>query len=253
YPQGPDLRQVLPARAGVVRHTRYHRATCCRSPRASGGGPPLSAGMFRSSGFSPRERGWSGGTGLCRPGAGVLPARAGVVRTARRRPAPHFRSPRASGGGPEGQLLWRPRYPFSPRERGWSDLVGVGGAGTRVLPARAGVVRPGRRGRCWNARSPRASGGGPTWSAWEVLERAFSPRERGWSDLVGVGGAGTRVLPARAGVVRPGRRGRCWSARSPRASGGGPTWSAWEVLERAFSPRERGWSCLRRVLKHPAS
>ena len=157
-------RFVLPARAGVVRFFRPLAGARSRSPRASGGGPPPAPPRAALCGFSPRERGWSGRgehDGGC---PSVLPARAGVVRQARR---------------PENAVR-----PFSPRERGWSVLSPEDTRPERVLPARAGVVRRHRNRALACARSPRASGGGPNGSGRVTCADTFSPRERGWSDVL---------------------------------------------------------------------
>ena len=174
--------RVLPARAGVVqsadgvrtlrnmfspRERGWSVALVRRevladgSPRASGGGPPMSLTLRHSPSFSPRERGWSAGGAQSRGCAGVLPARAGVVRRRRDRAQRLACSPRASGGGPdylEGYVIG---HVFSPRERGWSDGVEAPDVDGLVLPARAGVVRRHRRVAPLQRRSPRASGGGP--------------------------------------------------------------------------------------------
>ena len=153
---------VLPARAGVVRRSRFR-------PR-------------NRSSFSPRERGWSARRDPRRLGVAVLPARAGVVRRAGATRVRHECSPRASGGGPTMApvIHWGP--PFSPRERGWS----------RSFAACPAV----------DLRSPRASGGGPMRSYFAAASRWFSPRERGWSDGADHYTEVLDVLPARAGVVR---------------------------------------------------
>src|SRR5690606_12342255 len=118
---------------------------------------------------------------------------------------------------------------FSPRERGWSVTRVTTALRAVVLPARAGVVRRSPQGCSGAVGSPRASGGGPGVRACAARERGFSPRERGWSVPRGGDRRPISVLPARAGVVRKDSSYGDQGTRSPRASGGGPTWSAWEV------------------------
>ncbi len=213
-----------------------------RSPRASGGGPRATSCRSSRRPFSPRERGWSA---RARPRwchHGVLPARAGVVRSRRATRSRAPSSPRASGGGPAPTLVAAGVDPFSPRERGWSDGADARRAGASVLPARAGVVRSDRRPSACGPRSPRASGGGPHYAHLRPDRAAFSPRERGWSGHQVAVEVVDGVLPARAGVVRI-TRPRCrWWVGSPRASGGGPDHASTLQMVGGFSPRERGWS-----------
>src|SRR5690606_22222483 len=150
---------VLPARAGVVRRRSRFMVLRRGSPRASGGGPAEAQGIVAWAVFSPRERGWSAPSVSRGCSAGVLPARAGVVRP---RPFPGERgngSPRASGGGPAAPIPRGEGERFSPRERGWSA--------------------PQTPGDAERGRSPRASGGGPADQTTYVPPLVFSPRERG--------------------------------------------------------------------------
>ena len=95
-------REVLPARAGVVRSLAGDSGAAGGSPRASGGGPPGRSPSTASPPFSPRERGWSVEGAGCLPAGEVLPARAGVVRINFVEETTGVSSPRASGGGPRG-------------------------------------------------------------------------------------------------------------------------------------------------------
>ncbi len=192
--------------------------------------------------FSPRERGWSAIRERVTGSKAVLPARAGVVRYARRQPDTRQGSPRASGGGPETGLGAVRMRTFSPRERGWSVRAYIGRDIPEVLPARAGVVRPPRRDSTSRPRSPRASGGGPLSGPMPVRVWVFSPRERGWSAAAARVRRRPGVLPARAGVVRHPCLTRLAGPCSPRASGGGPSSRAPATSLPRFSPRERGWS-----------
>ena len=203
--------------------SRARTATARRgSPRASGGGPSTPVLWDRWVVFSPRERGWSPPPCTVTYNHDVLPARAGVVRVDPRPWRTGQRSPRASGGGPAVPGGKQPEPMFSPRERGWSGVGPGPGAVPRVLPARAGVVRPyGVLGSpCLS--SPRASGGGPQFAVTYAVMPPFSPRERGWSADRPTRLALAPVLPARAGVLL-----------ERQAAGSPPP---------PFSPRERGWS-----------
>ncbi len=170
-----------------------------------------------------------------------------VRRTAPRTPGCSS-SPRAGGGGPLADQAAEGREPFSPRRRGWSADPGSGVAPGLVLPAQAGVVRESPAADLEHPGSPRAGGGGPCPSRPRTGSRAFSPRRRGWSDLVAPQRAEVQVLPAQAGVVRPLRPRLTRPWRSPRAGGGGPLVGVPEEILNAFSPRRRGWSVGQRPL-----
>ena len=70
--------------------------------------------------------------------------------------------PRASGDGPYEQGERLPDFPFPPRERGWSRTPYIRMDGTRVSPARAGMVPVSRRAERRLVSFPRASGDGPS-------------------------------------------------------------------------------------------
>ncbi|SDH09600.1 hypothetical protein SAMN05421505_111110 [Sinosporangium album] len=213
---------VLPAQAGVVRMTAMAGPGGWRSPRAGGGGPPRRSPAPRQHLFSPRRRGWSDFADVLDFLHVVLPAQAGVVRPSLhpRRPSP--RSPRAGGGGPTLPTSWIFCTSFSPRRRGWSVPHYTHVAPALVLPAQAGVVRPSLHPRRPSPRSPRAGGGGPFDVPPGGAGASFSPRRRGWSALALRLAELVVVLPAQAGVVRPGKAAIAARLGSPRAGGGGP-------------------------------
>ena len=100
-----DELAVVPARAGVIRWLPHRAPEDRRRPRASGGHPALGVQDPAAGGSSPRERGSSRAS----PGAGgrrgVVPARAGVIRSRPPTRWPGSRRPRASGGHPEQQRI----------------------------------------------------------------------------------------------------------------------------------------------------
>lgn len=157
-PETPRSSSVLPAHAGLVPGAHCGHKGVLGSPRARGAGPVESVADASHVEFSPRTRGWSGGSlGPSRSGT-VLPAHAGLVLTGCSPRSTRSCSPRARGAG-----LW-PRSRsnhlsmFSPRTRGWSreqhDLPG----GDRVLPAHAGLVLPSRwRCHCRSVLPARAA------------------------------------------------------------------------------------------------
>ena len=160
----------------------------------------------------------------------VVPAPAGVVRQDIRRRLHLLRRPRARGGGPTGDALAPEPVESSPRPRGWSAAGGLPAASSRVVPAPAGVVRPTSKTAKPRSGRPRARGGGPPERAPVPQPETSSPRPRGWSGNRGRDGTGLVVVPAPAGVVRPGlTSGPAHSSSSPRPRG----WSQHQKAEAA--------------------
>jgi hypothetical protein len=141
--------------------------------------------------------------------------------------------------GPPAQR--RPRH-----TRGWSDVVAgrVGVAG--VVPAYAGVVRPAATGRSRSAGRPRIRGGGPNNVGNLTGATASSPHTRRWPAARAGSSPVQSVVPAPAGVVRPGSRPPTVRTRRPRTRG---------VVRparrgrrsRGIVPHTRGWSSHRYV------
>ncbi len=92
---------------------------------------------------------------------------------------------------------------FSPRAWGWSELARVGVAVAAVLPTRVGMVRSAPPRASGSRCSPHARGDGPLVHARAHLQRLFSPRAWGWSELRPQIIATLLVLPTRVGMVRP--------------------------------------------------
>ncbi len=190
---------------------------------------------------SPRERGWPRPPRHPRAATTVLPARAGMARSATPRRHPHDGAPRASGDGPPASASATTANTCSPRERGWPSRGGLPGVPPRVLPARAGMARsrraPGSRPPC----APRASGDGPIDASTAGAGAGCSPRERGWPPARRAPMATPPVLPARAGMARRLDVPPAEGDGAPRASGDGPVSSGGAGPALACSPRERGW------------
>ena len=130
---------------------------------------------------SPRERGSSPNPLESRDVLGVVPARAGVIRSRLTSRATSPGRPRASGGHPAGLTTAEILDGSSPRERGSSVAAYRELEEAMVVPARAGVI-PGSSGpRIRRRRRPRASGGHPDMSADYCRLAGSSPRERGSS------------------------------------------------------------------------
>ncbi len=152
---------VVPARAGVIRRCAPAALSRSSRPRASGGHPleDRCARPYRPS--SPRERGSSATRDAIAVPEGVVPARAGVIRTVPRWPRPSGSRPRASGGHPDEATRVIDTLESSPRERGSSGVDEPGVAEHVVVPARAGVIRTGSTNTRHGRSRPRASGGHP--------------------------------------------------------------------------------------------
>ena len=213
---------VVPARAGVILQTvpTLLQETC--RPRASGGHPPALVWAQLESGSSPRERGSSP------PAVGivaddwVVPARAGVIRSAPRSPTAGSGRPRASGGHPVRGEDFLEGEVSSPRERGSSGSPDEPAPRALVVPARAGVI-PARPGRRWRRGCrPRASGGHPSGATGTSSRPTSSPRERGSSHGQPRHGPRDDVVPARAGVILGPDTAPTQGSGRPRASGGHP-------------------------------
>ena len=131
---------------------------------------------------------------------------------------------------------------FSPRERGCSRRSAVHLPKRKVFPARAGMFRLAVCPRAGVPCFPRASGDVPTVAVLILLGYAFSPRERGCSQLLPAEMLSSCVFPARAGMFPT--RGTDWIGQIsfPRASGDVPVIEHSAVGIARFSPRERGCS-----------
>ncbi len=197
----------------------------CR-PRTRGGGPRRRCRVRSRLMSSPHARGWSLlHRGQLRCG-GVVPARAGVVRNRRHISRPRCGRPRTRGGGPVPGQRYERAKESSPHARGWSDRPGGRDVVRDVVPARAGVVRrgrrPGRRVRC----RPRTRGGGPGTGHAVAFLGGSSPH---------------------AGVVPTGQSQAEMTDGGPRICGGGPILAASQCGGSRWSPRLRGCSEVRRV------
>ncbi len=190
----------------------------------------------------------------------MVPARAGVFRTASAPTWTPRGGPREGGGVPvltAGDLL---RAAWSPRGRGCS-VRGRGREGKRVVvPARAGVFRAcrsrsartgggPREGGVFRSspvrapgrpRGPREGGGVPGAAPRVARRNGWSPRGRGCSALFQLTRAATDVVPARAGVFRYIDRYVMKIRGGPRESGGVPMRP--HPCQRQWPPRGPGGS-----------
>ena len=244
---------VVPARAGVIRR------------------PPLSMDVFE---VVPARAGVIRWRRVPQAGRDVVPARAGVIRAIRAARTRATSRPRASGGHPFIMGAINPRLDrSSPRERGSSDLIfsraawrsrssprerGSSDSRTRlaepdlVVPARAGVIRPGEVADMTNDVVPARAGVIRMRPDRGVDPGGSSPRDRGSSDL-GLPVRGMNiVVPARAGVIRAEHDLGHPRDRRPRASGGHSLGFTGIAQGVGSSPRERRSSAVLPAEQHAA-
>ncbi len=223
---GPQILQprgdVLPARAGMVRHRWQLRDLLHSAPRSRGDGPTAWNTIRPYIACSPLARGWSPGPQILQPRGDVLPARAGMVRHRWQLRDLLHSAPRSRGDGPTAWNTIRPYIACSPLARGWSQDHRGRRLGVEVLPARAGMVRLVPETVASVDGAPRSRGDGPVPRSFHANTTECSPLARGWSRVRPGAHRPARVLPARAGMVP--RQHPCprRSRRAPRSRGDGP-------------------------------
>ena len=242
YARGTVEREVVPARAGVIRTRRPWPSRSWRRPRASGGHPQFNLAGDQVGQSSPRERGSSGHHVRRAAGKEVVPARAGVIRGDGMPAMDVPGRPRASGGHPSAETSHVAVMLSSPRERGSSPIDCCSMPVPHVVPARAGVIPRATCAAWLTCCRPRASGGHPRPASRRAPEQASSPRERGSSAVRARGLPDRRVVPARAGVILARTPHDSRSPCRPRASGGHPWTPLTTRVAAGSSPRERGSS-----------
>ncbi len=176
---------------------------------------------------SPPTRECSVDDGPVPVGDGVLPADAGVFRRRRAYRSRPGRPPRRRGGvlrpgGPASSAS-----PSSPPTRGCSAGRDRQPAGSRVLPADAGVFRWSSRASSPRTRPSRRRGGVPVQIHPLFAAYESSPPTRGCSAVQAWLDAHPSVLPAEAGVFPPAQTGAVLElTSSPPTRGGLPMWPA---------------------------
>ncbi len=221
---GQPISVLLPAHAGMVRCRGPRPSSKRPAPRARGDGPAPSRTSHPSRSCSPRMRGWSGDVPQLEEQGALLPAHAGMVRSAGLVRCRRGSAPRARGDGPSTSAARCGTTPCSPRTRGWSDAVGTAHSRRQLLPAHAAMVRCAPPCPWCRGAAPRARGDGPGRASWSARSSLCSPRTREWSDR-------------RRHERRP-------QLLLPRARGGGPMVIPIMTSTPACSPRTRGWSFL---------
>ena len=114
--------QVVPARAGVIRYDPRPAPGRTGCPRTRGGHPGSSSLSAAKTTSSPHARGSSDRRHRLAPGAGVVPARAGVIRPRWGADPPPPRRPRTRGGHPASTAGSAITRVSSPHARGSSAV-----------------------------------------------------------------------------------------------------------------------------------
>ena len=148
------------ARGGVPTNTRPWLLSPSR-PRARGGVPRALEAKAARQLSSPRTRGCSPHVVADPHPQRVVPAHAGVFRSASSASRPRTCRPRARGGVPHTWSLVDGGGTSSPRTRGCSQMARLAGDIARVVPAHAGVFLNHPPQRVLRMRRPRARGGVP--------------------------------------------------------------------------------------------
>ena len=213
---------VVPAHAGVILLPLGVASLYSRRPRTRGGHPPMWQTFTAYGSSSPHTRGSSVRRLSLIIVAAVVPAHAGVIRAHVVPGGGGLRRPRTRGGHPTEFNGLAVQFSSSPHTRGSSSQSRTQSAATRVVPAHAGVIRPG--GSPGNATSgrPRTRGGHPSSTLSNVAAIQSSPHTRG-SSYTGVN-------------LAPFPDGR------PRTRGGHPRTAKDSSEDSSSSPHTRGSS-----------
>ena len=142
----PARRRIIPARAGFTRPPRRSSCPPADHPRSRGVYDEEAAGQPDYWGSSPLARGLRPQGRLDRLHGGIIPARAGFTRTARRSHRPWWDHPRSRGVYPSLRRPLRRPWGSSPLARGLRPVLAQVRAYLGIIPARAGFTAS-ERGR----------------------------------------------------------------------------------------------------------
>ena len=219
-------------------------------PRARGDGPFVTLISSDITAASPRSRGWTPSACLRASATGGFPALAGMDPRTRSPCRRGCRLPRARGDGPARALYNVISAGASPRSRGWTLLRSSRVAQFLGFPALAGMDPVQCRRGPPSTWLPRARGDGPCIGFGHVGVKPASPRSRGWTLPAHDGQGRHSGFPALAGMDPPFRGDRRRRAGLPRARGDGPWQHCCRMAFVGASPRSRGWTLTRRLLRY---
>ena len=210
-------------------------------PRPRGDGPLASALSFTELKRSPPARGWPGGHCVRVRGPRAFPARAGMARSACRRPPAARCVPRPRGDGPSNAAAPPSIGSRSPPARGWPDHARLYRREAAAFPARAGMARRAPKRRRRSPGVPRPRGDGPARVEMTGTVDGRSPPARGWPDEQIGSRVAVAAFPARAGMARTAPVEPAPARRVPRPRGDGPSERVGPSTIIGRSPPARGW------------
>ena len=233
---------VFPACAGMFLLGAAGRTAFRRFPRVRGDVPQGTNLATHQGAFSPRARGCSRGADGAILAADVFPACAGMflTRGAEDTTRPGF--PRVRGDVPHPTSPQTHVREFSPRARGCSYTRPPRTASKLVFPACAGMFLSVMVSIVLPASFPRVRGDVPLGGLNGAMERWFSPRARGCSEVTEKLRQAGIVFPACAGMFLLLEARNCPTCRFPRVRGDVPNPEAVKIPIGMFSPRARGCS-----------
>ena len=211
--------RIIPARAGFTCSTTYPTTSQWDHPRSRGVYPTTSGQSGGDAGSSPLARGLPRTSTSTNAGRRIIPARAGFTRTGSARHAPPRDHPRSRGVYFSSCATSGTWNGSSPLARGLQRLRSMEARGRRIIPARAGFTRPGRKYSWWRQDHPRSRGVYPVDAFTTMAEAGSSPLARGLHSQRLAALDRTRIIPARAGFTVHDRVPFCLGADHPRSRG----------------------------------
>ena len=194
-------RRIIPARAGFIADSVGICTTNSDHPRSRGVYATVEGLPHGCEGSSPLARGLRRDDAPDRVPGGIIPARAGFTRAARRAPPRAEDHPRSRG------VYLRTLYPrgfrrgSSPLARGLPARLRPGRPSSRIIPARAGFTPGDEPCNRSHPDHPRSRGVYGMRTVRPGMSIGSSPLARGLLHLEVVGGLGQGIIPARAGFT----------------------------------------------------
>ena len=210
--RNPDTKRdeptrIIPARAGFTYAHAPEVAAVADHPRSRGVYKLSEVATGMTGGSSPLARGLLDGRHDLVSAFRIIPARAGFTECQlgwRRRLSDH---PRSRGVYGRVDRSDAPQPGSSPLARGLRAVHGASVRISRIIPARAGFTRPGRRRTPGRGDHPRSRGVYLPVGGKGTGVRGSSPLARGLRDTAARNHDCERIIPARAGFT-PVRRGQ---------------------------------------------
>ena len=195
----PDLRGIIPARAGFTAEADCGAGAPQDHPRSRGVYPPATTPDATLS--------W------------IIPARAGFTRRRRRRAGGARDHPRSRGVYSPTPFPARPGSGSSPLARGLRPGPATTSPLSGIIPARAGFTPLGQ-GRLPRRRDHPRSRGVYNWASWaRNWAKGSSPLARGLLRPSWPPRPPSRIIPARAGFTHPSEDGHQQDRDHPRSRG----------------------------------